>query len=576
MKQFLVTLLALSMLGSTSIAMNPPFMVMITNFDGEGFNLIPNEESNPLAHGNLIHLILDVENNGMALPVPDGDRLGYPSGDDQLIAEFNLESYGGVDQEGAFLYAMTVGINDDLVSPGDNVYIRAFNSNELTEETYYCNSEYPYEIPGFDDPILMGITFPESMGDLITPGNDRELSVLLTTGWNIISINVRPGDGMWEGEDGPDINLMTEQLRGEERHHLELMKDEDGRFYLPAFGFNNIPYWDLTEGYQMKVDQDLEAIWAGEPIAPDADIPLEVLWNLIAYFPTYELDASSPDFYVLSPIIDQVAMAKDNDGNFMLPAFNFSNMPPWQETQGYQVKIESDEPIVLNYPEEQREVALISVSNSPDDQTKHWNSPVATGINYSVLVTEITGMATNQGDQIAAFDSENRLAGVGEIDNVGVCGLAVWGDDSSTDQVDGLSDGETFCLRLWDSSINKVINLDIEDILAGSGTIFSADEYSVLGLRRQLEIPNDYYLAQNHPNPFNSVTQIRFGLPESGEVFIKVFDISGRMVTKLASGNFEAGHHLIVWNAEDVVAGLYLVRITTGDFRDVKKMVLVK
>ncbi|MBT7617441.1 MAG: hypothetical protein HN590_09185, partial [Calditrichaeota bacterium] len=80
------------------------------------------------------------------------------------------------------------------------------------------------------------------------------------------------------------------------------------------------------------------------------DIPLEAGWNLIAYLPTYELDASAPNFPVLAPIIDNVLIAKDVHGRFMFPELNFSNMPPWRETQGYQVDVNED--VVLNYPDE--------------------------------------------------------------------------------------------------------------------------------------------------------------------------------------------------------------------------------
>jgi len=190
--------------------------------------------------------------------------------------------------------------------------------------------------------------------ELFGTGVLRELTVPLQRDWNLISINVTPPQNFWGREEGPDIIRMMEQLRiDEDSHHVLLMKDEDGRFYFPSFAFNNIPYWDLSQGYQVKVDADFEAVWAGEPISAGADIPLERDWNLIAYYPTYELDASAPDYYVLSPIIDHVEIAKDGDGYFMTPEFDFSNMPPWCEGQGYQVKV--DEDVVLNYPEDRED-----------------------------------------------------------------------------------------------------------------------------------------------------------------------------------------------------------------------------
>ena len=576
MKALIISFLTACLLVSSSLAVNPPYLLMITNYDGEQFNLIPDTEGNPLAQGNLIHLILDVDDNGISLPLPEGDNLGYPSEDDQLIAEFTLEAYGGVDQAGAFLYALTAGTGVGLVESGDKVYIRAFNSNELTEDTYYCNSESTYEIPGFSEPLLTGITFPESMTDPVTPSIERELTVPLSTGWNMISINVNPNEELYRNGEarGPDIVLMTNQLRDENRHHLELMKDEDGRFYLPAFGFNNIPYWDLTQGYQVKVDQDIDAIWIGEPISPDADIQLEELWNLIAYFPTYELDARAPGFYALSPIIDHVLIAKDTDGRFMLPAFNFSNMLPWQETQGYQVKV--DEELVLNYPEEQQEVAVIGMSDSPGDQDKHWNSPAVTGVNSSILITNISGIEATPNDQIAAYNTDHKLVGVGEINADGFCGLALWGDDPSTDQVDGLKDNEPFILKLWNVASQNIYDLELQELKTGAGLSFSENGLIVAGLRIKVAIPDNYYLSGAFPNPFNSLTNISYGLPESVKLRIQIYDISGRLIENLYNGFQTGGHHVINWDSENASTGIYLVLMEADDFRSVIKIMLVR
>ncbi len=182
------------------------------------------------------------------------------------------------------------------------------------------------------------------------------IRVQLEDGWNLISINVSPPQEFYrhDEERGPHVVYMLEQFRIEEfpGYCIDFFKDGSGRFFSPEFGFFNIPFWNSTEGYLAKMDGDFEAVWLGERIPANADIPLIRRWNMIAYYPTYELDASAHDYYVLSPIIDHVEVAKDGDGNFMLPAFNFSNMPPWRESQGYMVKVDAN--VVLNYPEVER------------------------------------------------------------------------------------------------------------------------------------------------------------------------------------------------------------------------------
>lgn len=90
------------------------------------------------------------------------------------------------------------------------------------------------------------------------------------------------------------------------------------------------------------------------------------------------------------------------------------------------------------------------------------------------------------------------------------------------------------------------------------------------------EIPDKYSLLQNYPNPFNPSTNISFRLPEAGNVVLAVYDINGKLVDELINKNLAAGNHNIEWNAANYTSGIYFYRITSGNFTDVKKMILVK
>ena len=406
----------------------------------------------------------------------------------------------------------------------------------------------------------------------------RELEIAFEQGWNMISINVTPDEELWEREEGPDIVRMLEQLRiDEENHHIELFKNGTGLFYVPAFDFNNIPFWNLTEGYQAKVDEDVEAVWSGAPIPADADIPLTPGWNMIAYFPTYQLDASAPDFYVLSPIIDNVILAKDSRGDFMAPPFNFSNMLPWCETHGYQVKIEVEEPIVLNYPPEQEEGAAMAVAEPIEGVAGHWTAPLSTGENMIVLVVSVSGVKLTDSDQIAAFSSDGLLVGVGTVDKDSRCGIAIWGDDRSTDVVDGLVQGEAFELRLWNADRATEETLEVTTIAGGFGPVYETDGFVAFDAAVKPAIPDEFYLSQNYPNPFNSLTRLAYGLPEAADVTIRVYDVTGRLVAELIDSEVTAGNYITIWDAKSSAAGIYLVRmeVSTG-FSSIRKVILVK
>jgi Secretion system C-terminal sorting domain len=90
------------------------------------------------------------------------------------------------------------------------------------------------------------------------------------------------------------------------------------------------------------------------------------------------------------------------------------------------------------------------------------------------------------------------------------------------------------------------------------------------------EIPAVYNLNQNYPNPFNPSTSIRFSTPISGVVELAVYDISGKLVSRLVNGYKAAGTYTVDFNAARLASGVYFYKLTAGEFSDTKKMVLVK
>ena len=94
-------------------------------------------------------------------------------------------------------------------------------------------------------------------------------------------------------------------------------------------------------------------------------------------------------------------------------------------------------------------------------------------------------------------------------------------------------------------------------------------------------LPEAFALHQNYPNPFNPTTQIRYDLPESEFVSINIYDVMGRKIKSLININQEAGYRSITWNAtndlgQPVSAGMYIYTIQAGEFRQTRKMVLLK
>jgi len=90
------------------------------------------------------------------------------------------------------------------------------------------------------------------------------------------------------------------------------------------------------------------------------------------------------------------------------------------------------------------------------------------------------------------------------------------------------------------------------------------------------DLPREFALEANYPNPFNPQTTIRFALPEAVQVRLHVYDLLGREVARLIDTDMEAGRHDVVFNAQNLASGLYIYRIQAGSFSHHRTMLLVK
>jgi len=125
-------------------------------------------------------------------------------------------------------------------------------------------------------------------------------------------------------------------------------------------------------------------------------------------------------------------------------------------------------------------------------------------------------------------------------------------------------------------------NLVIRGLLVKDYPIIVRFSSIITGVQSDVvENPTKYSLYQNFPNPFNPTTQIRFDLPKQSQVTISIFNVTGQLIRRLVSSDYEAGNHNIVWNGRDdlgkpVASGLYLYTIRVSGFVRTKKMVMLK
>lgn len=89
-------------------------------------------------------------------------------------------------------------------------------------------------------------------------------------------------------------------------------------------------------------------------------------------------------------------------------------------------------------------------------------------------------------------------------------------------------------------------------------------------------IPTEFALEQCYPNPFNPSTNIGFGIPREAEAVLRVYDLKGREIACLFRGLLSAGFYEVSFDGKNLSSGIYLYLLEAGDFRSVRKMVLIK
>lgn len=89
-------------------------------------------------------------------------------------------------------------------------------------------------------------------------------------------------------------------------------------------------------------------------------------------------------------------------------------------------------------------------------------------------------------------------------------------------------------------------------------------------------LPTEYSLLQNYPNPFNPTTQIIYDIKEPSFTTLKVYNSLGEEVVTLVDGMKTQGRYTVDFNASNLPSGVYIYKLTSGNFSSVKKMVLTK
>ena len=153
---------------------------------------------------------------------------------------------------------------------------------------------------------------------------------------------------------------------------------------------------------------------------------------------------------------------------------------------------------------------------------------------------------------------------------------------------------ESLSVSYWDEGLNRWARVSVEKDTVLNRVSFTTDHLSLWALadindpiissveEERGTIPREFELHQNYPNPFNPITTIRYQVPKTSEVAIKIYNILGQDVKTLVNGYVPEGEYEIEWDGTDnsgrpVSSGVYIYRMTTNPgFAAARKLLYLK
>lgn len=371
-------------------------------------------------------------------------------------------------------------------------------------------------------------------------------NITLQPGWNIISSYV------W-----PEHSSM-ESIFASIQSYIALVKNGGGYIYFPSSGINTIGNWNVTEGYQVKVvgnaPQTLQI--SGEMVIPSStSINLHQGWNIFAYL----RDTPQPIQTALAPINAKVIIVKNGAGDIYFPSSGINNIGNMIPGEGYQAKLASD--ATLHYTA--RMASPPASMHQANLTPVHFVREFPNGGPNASLILAPKGLL-KYGDEVGVFEQNGNLVGAAVYEEHTLA-FPIWGDDLSTQKVEGLAEGEVFEVRVWRTNTQKeeMFELSIE-----SGyQVYHTDGIIQASLQKTTHVNS--LKGKNslniYPNPSKTQATLSLVLVEAAEVKVELYNLQGKLIKVVTQGRLSIGQHEINVSTAHLSNGLYHYRVFIDD-----------
>jgi hypothetical protein len=331
---------------------------------------------------------------------------------------------------------------------------------------------------------------------------------------------------------------------------------------------------------------------AGIPVNPSMPIPLASGWNFVGYLPVSTIGASQA-LASLGPTGSVGDVIKDVSGSLIyFPADStwYGTLTQLEPGMGYRLRRANAG--TLTYVNggsmaPRTKGAIMKPASIADSVYQIDGSQYAYSMTVAASLAIGSGIAGGPHDLILAY-AGSELRGTAPFVSVG--SLGQYRDIITIHSNSPGGETITFRLATDSNSTTQALNTDPPVTFSADTVLGTIDAPVIMRLSSTTgvhdpirDLPGSYALYSNYPNPFNPATVIRYALPVPSRVELRVFDVLGREVAALVSGDQSAGYKSITWDAGHLASGIYFCRLEavgiadhSKTFTQVRKLMLMK
>ena len=210
---------------------------------------------------------------------------------------------------------------------------------------------------------------------------------------------------------------------------------------------------------------------------------------------------------------------------------------------------------------------------------------IITVMNRGAKTRVILSNSTDTGTQFSYLQSSGidiRLKGfttgllhhkyaIVDAEPIGYTAYVITGSHNWSSSAENSNDENTLIIQ--DA---QIANFYLQEFAARYYEAGGNDSILVTDIQNEIGLPISYSLSQNYPNPFNPVTNISFSIPQRSNVELVIYNTLGEKVSTLINEVKDAGSYRIAFNGSSLPSGVYFYRISTGEFNQTKKLILLK